>query len=377
MQLTEGQQQVVDHDSARGPCRVVGGFGSGLTTALRARAARLRAEGRRPLLLDTPSVVGFATEVLQRHGRRVSLVAGDEQVSIVAGLLDDPAPRSHVAEIAAAVVGFQASFLGDEELRVHADAAGRLSEAEALISLTARYLDVLTSRNLVDAGGALVASSLLLRDPEVLASEQSRFDELLLDDFQLASFGTNRLVSQLAGPGGPLTVAGNPEAAVSSAPLSSAQHLARFDRRFGAALDVRLDGVHRSPGVPTLRIVESPDDARIAAREAVEQAAGMGIDGADTAVVTRELAEAATGRSWALVVVPGATEGRWPASRPADRWFDTELFHGPDVPDDATRDRRWLELERRRFAVACSRATQFLVVIAEIPVTRFVGDLVG
>ena len=376
MELSEQQRAIVEHDAAAGPCRAVGGFGSGLTTALLARAERLRQEGHRPLLLDPPSMVGFAVEVLRRHGRQASLVSGDQQVAVVASVLDPPL-RPLATEVAAAVVGFQASFLGDEELRVHADAAGRLGEAEALITVTSRYLDVLASSGGVDEGGALVAASLLLRDPRVLAEERSRFDELLVDDFQLASFGTNRLVSQLAGHGGRLTVAGNHDAAVSSAPLASAQYLERFDRRFGAALDVRLDGIYRSPGVPTLRIVEDGDGGRRAAREAIEHAAGMGVGVTDTAVITRRLAASAVGRSWSLVVVPDATEGRWPSPRPVPQWFDTELFHGPDVPDDDSRDRRWLTLERRRFAVACSRPTRFLVVIAEAPVTRFVGDVVG
>ena len=377
MELTAGQRAVVDHDAGAGPCRVVGGFGSGLTTALHARAARLREEGRRPLLLGTASVGEFAVDLLRRHGQPVSLVSGDEQVAIVQSLLDDSAPpHGDVAEAAAALVGFQASFLGDEELRVHAEAAGMLREAEELIALTSRYLEALARRDLVDDGGALVAASLRLRDRAVLDEERGRFDELLLDDFQLASFGVNRLVSQLVGPGGPVTVAGNPEAAVSSRPLASARHLDAFSRRFGAALDVRLGDVHRSPGVPTLRILDDPDAARAAAREAIEQAAGMGIDAAGTAVITRDKAELAVGRAWPLVVVPDATEGRWPSARPLPRWFDTELFHGPDVPDESTRDRRWVDLERRRFGVACSRATQFLVVLAEVPVTRFVGDLV-
>lgn len=375
MDLTPGQRAVVDHDAGAGPCRVLGGFGSGLSTALSARAERLRTEGSRPLLVHHGSLVGVAVEILRRHGRPVSLLQGDEQVATVATLLDERL-RPVAAEIAAAVVAFQASFLGDEELRVHADAAGMTDDAEALIAITARYLSLLGSRNRVDAGGALVAASLLLRDPSVLEAEQARFDEVLVDDFQLASFGTNRLVSQLVGPGGRVTVAGNPDAAVSSEALSSTQALARFDRRFGAALDVRLEGTHRSPGVPTLRIVENAEEARSAAAEAIEQAAGMGIDVGGTAIVTRSAAASAVGRSWPLVVVPDATEGRWPAPRPVERWFDTELLHGPDLPDEATRDQRWLELEGRRFGVACSRATQFLVVIAEVPVSRFVGALV-
>ena len=355
---------------------MVGGFGSGLSTSLHARADRLRAEGRRPLLFGCSSIVGLALEILRRHGRPLSLLSGDEQVATVTSLLDDRR-RPLAGEIAAAVVAFQASFLGDEELRVHADAAGMLEVAEELIAVTARYLSRLQVRNRVDAGGALVAASLLLREGSVLDEERTRFDELLVDDFQLASFGANRLLSQLAGHRGALTVAGNPEAAVSSAPLASGLHLERFDRRFGAALDVRLDGAHRSPGVPTLRIVEEAEQARVAARDAIAQAEGLGIDRTGTAVITRQMAEAAVGREWPLVVVADATDGRWPSRRPVPHTLDTELFHGPDLPDDDMRDRRWFELERRRFRVASSRATRFLVVVSEVPVTPFVGDLVG
>jgi superfamily I DNA/RNA helicase len=379
VELSRGQRAVVEHEVGAGPCRVVGDFGTGKSAALRARAARLRDEGRRPLLLSArPSeVTAFAVELLRRHGRPVSILGLDEQVAMVASMVDERL-RPSAPAVAAMVSAFQASFLGDEELRVHADAAGCLDEAEELIGLTSRYLAALSSRYRVDAGGAVVQASLLLRDPEVLAAERSRFDEVLVDDFQLASFGTNRLLSQLVGFGGAVTVAGNEEAAVSSDPLSSPAHLARFDRRFGAALDVTLTPPSlRSPGVPTLRIVESDDEARQVAAESVAAAEGMGLGLADTAIVTRDVAEAAVGREWPVVVVPEATEGRWPAAaRPSWRWLDPELLSGPDVPSDDERDRRWLETERRRFRVATTRATRFLVVIGQLPVSRFVGELV-
>jgi superfamily I DNA/RNA helicase len=376
VELSRGQRAVVDHDLGAGPCRVTGRFGSGKSTALAARADRLRAEHRRPLLLHQRDLVAFSVDLLRRHGRPVSTLGTGEQVAMVASMLDERL-RSRAAEVAAAVVAFQASFLGDEELRVHADAAGCLEEAEVLIGLTSTYLAALASRNRVDAGGALVQASLMLRDGAVLASEQARFDELLIDDFQLASFATNRLVSQLAGFGGAVTVSGNADAAVSSDPLSSAAHLERFDRRFGVALDVGLSADSlRSPGVPTLRLVDDADEARQAAAEAIELAAGMGIDRAGTAIVTRDLVEDAVSREWPLVIVPDATDRRWPSPRPAVEWFDPEVLHGPDLPDDDVRDRRWLELERRRFLVATSRATRFLVVIGEVPVSPFVGELV-
>jgi superfamily I DNA/RNA helicase len=365
---------VVEHEG--GPCRVVGGFGTGKSAALRARAERLLADGRTPLLLSARDVPAFAVELLRRHGRPVSTLSTAEQVAMVATMVDDDL-RPAATEIAAAITAFQASFLGDEELRVHADAAGCLTTAESLLALSSQYLAALAHRNRVDAGGAIVQASLLLRDGAVPSAERARFDELLVDDFQLASFGINRLVSQLAGFEGAVTVAGNEEAAVSTDPLASAAHLARFDRRFGATLDVTLSSPSlRSPGVPTLRIVDDDDEARRVAIEAVEGAASMGLTTDDTAVVSRELVEAAVSREWPLVVVPEATEGRWPAPRSPWRWFDPEVLHGPDVPDDATREARWLELERRRFLVATTRATRFLVVIGEMPVSPFVGELV-
>ena len=375
MELTPGQRAVVDHEHGAGPCRVVGGFGSGLSTALRTRADRLQAEGVRVALVSPPAMIGFAVDLLRRHGRPVSLLSKQEQVAMLATLVRDEL-RPLATEVAAAVEGFQASFLGDEELRVHADAAGALGEAEELISITASYLELLQRRNRVDAGGALVAASLLLRDAAVLDGERALFDELLVDDFQLATFGVHRLVSQLVGPGGAVTVAGNRAAAVATAPLASPLHLERFDRRFGVTLDVSLEGAHRTPVAPVLRIVEDSAAVRRAAQATIEDAATLGLSLEDTAVVSRDLAEAAVGRSWPLVVVPDATAGRWPAPRPVHRWFDTELFHGPDVPDDDAREQRWHDLERRRFAVACSRATRSLVVVAEVPVTPFVGDLV-
>jgi superfamily I DNA/RNA helicase len=378
VELSRGQRAVVEHEVGGGPCRVVGGFGTGKTAALVARAGRLRDEGRRALLLSCrgADVVSFAVDVLRRHGRPVSMLPAAEQVAMVSSMVDEPL-KSVAPEVAASMTAFQASFLGDEELRVHADAAGCLAEAETLIALTARYLSVLSSRWRVDAGGAVVQASLLLRDRDVLEVERARFDEVLVDDFQLATFGANRLLSQLVGFGGPVTVAGDEEAAVAADPLASAAHLARFDRRYGAAVDVALAAPSfRSPGVPTLRIVESDGEARQVAVESIASGEGMGIARHESAVVSRDLVESAVGREWPLVVVPEATEGLWPAARPSWRWFDAEVFHGPDVPSEDARDARWIELERRRFRVATTRATRFLVVIGRLPVSPFVGELV-
>jgi superfamily I DNA/RNA helicase len=366
--LDDAQRAVVDHDG--GPLRVLGGFGTGKSAAHAARAARLRAAGRRPRLVHHRDLVDLAIAILGRHGRpRTHL---HRLRPVVLDVLGDDL-RLPVDEVAAAVVAFQSSFLGDEELRVHADAAGCLDVAEELIAVTARYLAVLDRRGLVDEGGALVQASLLLRDPGVLAAEQARFDELLVDDFQLASFATARLVTQLVGPGGPVVVAGHAEAAVSPDPLASGVHLERFDRRFGATT-VELPTVHRRPaGAPELRLLDDERPVRGAAVAALREATG----GSGTGIVVhREGMAEFVGHEAEVVVVEDACDHRWPSPRPIPTWFDPELLHGPDVPDDDDRDRRWEALERRRFRVATTRATARLIVLAPLPVTRFVDGLV-
>lgn len=364
MDLDDDQRRVVDHDG--GPLLVEGGFGSGKSVALRARAERLRTERRRPLLLHHRQLVDLAVAILRRHGRPVELVPAPERRRLVAELVDHD-----VDEVAAAVAGFQASFLGDEELRVHADATGCLDLAEDLIAVTSRYLRALEGRGQVDESGALVQASLLLRDPTLLAGERDRFGELLVDDFQLASFATNRLVTQLSGADGPLVVAGNPDAAVTAAPLASPAHLGRFERRFGATT-LELRGRHRvALGPPELRLLDPGDDA-----SAIAVATVRSFRGPSAFIVQHQDVEDFVGQEAALVVVQDATDGRWPAPAPVHRWFDRELFHGPDVPDDDERARRWHELERRRFLVATSRAMERTVVVAHLPVTPFVSELV-
>ena len=363
LDLDAGQQAVVDHRG--GPLRVLGSFGAGTSTALRARAERLVREGVAAVLLHHRDLVPFAIELLRRHGEDVSLASAQDVLDVLADVLDgDDLP--HRDEVARALVGYQTSWLGDEELRVHADAAGELERAERLIDLSRRYLSALASRRLVDGAGAVVRAGLALRDEEVLRSERARVDELLVDDFQLATFAEARMLTQLAGRGGALVVAGNLRAAVSSAPLASATHLRHFDRRFGCPT-AELTGDHRAPGIPTLHLAGGAGDAdEVVARMVTAGATALTPDGVESVV----------GREWPVVVVPDAVDGVWPRPRRPLAWFDEELFHGPDVPEEAERDRRWRETERARFRVAVTRATAHTVVVSTVPATPFLDELV-
>lgn len=362
LDLDAGQQAVVDHRG--GPLRVLGSFGAGTSTALRARAERLGRAGVAAVLLHHRDLVPFAIDLLRRHGEDVSLASAQDVLDVLVDVLDGE-DLAHRDEIARAVVGYQTSWLGDEELRVHADAAGELERAERLIDISRRYLGALASRRLVDAAGAVVRAGLALREEEVLRAERERVDELLVDDFQLATFAEARLLTQLAGRDGALVVAGNPGAAISSAPLASETHLRHFDRRFRCAT-IDLTGHHRSPGVPRLHLADGAEDA--------DRVVGRTVAAGATALTPPDT-ERAVGREWPLVVVPDATDGTWPRPRPTARWFDEELFHGPDVADEVERDRRWRELERARFRVAITRATEHTVVVALAPTSPFLDEL--
>ena len=361
--LDAAQEAVVRHEG--GALRVLGTFGAGTSRALRARAERQSAMGKVPLLVHQRELVPFAVDLLRRHGRVVARATTEERRSVLAAVVEER-DQPHLADIARAVVGFQTSWLGDEELRVHADAAGELERAERLIAVTHHYLDELDERHLVDEGGAVVQAGLALRDDDVLHAERARFGELLVDDFQLATFAEQRLVTQLVGRGGALVVAGNPGAAISSAPLASSTFLLRFDRRF-ACPTIELTTAHRRPQSPRLHLAGDEADAQAAAAEAVA--------GGATALSAADV-EGAVGREWPQVVVLDAVAGRWPRPRPRNGWFDEELFHGPDVPDGTERDRRWHEAERRRFGVAISRASERTTVIASADPTPFLAELV-
>lgn len=355
---------VVDHPPE--PLCITGGFGSGKTTILAARADELRARGRSVLVFDRPSaVVSSAADLLARNATPRRVVDGTTQRTMVRrlvretdwGELSSEVDHPDFAdEVALTVLRYQSSFLGAEELFVHADAAGQFARWEALDRFAKRYLAEHESAGTIDRAGAVVAASMALRDPEVLAAERARVDDLLVDDFQLADFATNRFLTQLAGRTGSFTVAGNTAAAIGSEHGWSSRFLASFGRRFDAATIDLGDESWRSPAPPEI-VAAPPVDARA---HVFDRASVIG----------------AVGREWPVVVILDASAGVWPAARPAHRWFDPYIFGGPDVPSAQDRDAEWRHEELRRFAIACTRATeQTVLVVGTPPVTPLLAEV--
>ena len=348
------------------PLCVTGGFGSGKTTILAARADKLRASGRAVLVFDRPdAIVAFAADVLARNGTPRRVVDGAAQRTLVERLVRETdwgelTPEvgypDFADEVAVTVLRYQSSFLGAEELFVHADAAGQFARWEALDRFAQRYLADHESAGTIDRAGAVVSASMLLRDPKALAAERARFDDLLVDDFQLADFATNRLLTQLVGRTGSFTVAGNAAAAIGGEHGWSARFLTSFAKRFDAATIDLGDESWRSPAPPEV-VDAAPADVHA---HVLDRASVIG----------------AVGREWPVVVIFDASASGWPAARPAHSWFDPYIFGGPDVPSDEDRDAAWYQEELRRFAIACTRATeQTVLVVRAPPVTPLLAEV--
>src|SRR5207248_3026791 len=111
----------------------------------------------------------------------------------------------------------------------------------------------------VDWAGALVEAGLMLRDPAVAEAERARFDHVIVDDFEQASFATNRLLALLAGPGANVVVAGNPGGAISARLGGSSRYFERFVASYQAAADLALDRRLSPPASSALVRGFSPD----------------------------------------------------------------------------------------------------------------------
>lgn len=313
------------------PARIVGGYRSGKTTALRELADALA----QPLVIcatesgaaafghGATTFWRLAADVLARHRDAVRILSSEEQRA-----------RFEDAELADTVCHYQASFLGREELRTHADAAGVFDQWEAMASRADAYQDDLAQRGEADWAGVLVQASLLLRDEAVLAAERARFSHVLVDDFEAASFAANRLLSQLSGFGGPVVVTGNPENDVWRHVAGSPRYLEQFPRRFGARREVALDAVHGRGAVgggKAVLVLQPGGDAWL-----------PNPDGPLPVAL-------ATSLSWASVTI---VESAQPRSSEDHTTYDLHVLGGPDVPDAAERAarRRRQDEARRRLA---------------------------
>jgi hypothetical protein len=318
----------------RFPARIGGGYRSGKTTRLRALARELLD----PLVICATEAAaaefgmgattfwGVAAGIVARHHRPVRVLSSAEQRERLGGVW--------VQEIAQ----YQASFLGREELRTHAQAAGVYDHWERIADAADDYLARLDAAGEADWAGVLVRASLLLRHEDVLAAERARFSHVLVDDFEAASFATNRLLAQLVGFGGPVAVAGNQAADLWRHLGGSPRYLDRFPSRFGAVQEVVLDAQYQSEGEGsvTLMLVAGGDPW-------LALPSGQPLP-----------APLATSLFWDSATLIHVPMNDWPPDPPVD------VLAGPDVPsDEERRHRRQREDDvRRKFAASRARRVE-------------------
>ncbi len=288
MDLTGEQRRVVDHRGGR--LRVVGGAGTGKTTALVARYRQLADEGRGGVLVlcrsraaadrfrdavlplvagPVTTFFGLAYDLVSRHHGPVSLVTSAEHRSEVARLLaaEDPGQWPTLGHL----LGRQAfaAKVAGEVLHLPGEAPPEL------VAFADRY------RRHLAAGGRIDGAGLLARAVGLPVAD---VDHVLVDDFHAATPAMSALLHPLAA--GDIVVAGDPEGAAGGFPGADRRHLAHF----AADVDVDLGrNGFRRPAPPTLVVTRHPslEPEAVAGELLAARTAGSGVGWSDMAVLVR------------------------------------------------------------------------------------------
>ncbi|HUG75204.1 MAG TPA: ATP-dependent DNA helicase [Acidimicrobiia bacterium] len=260
-----------------GPQLVVGGPGSGKTEFLVRRARHLIDDtGVRPdhLLLLSFSRRGaadlrtrlattldrsfsripaltfhsLALQLIEAHGAEgdwpspPTPLTGPEQVTLVAEVLagEDPkawpqpfrgllGTRSFAADLADFCMRAAERLIGPDEIEGFARADWR-----AIPGFMRRYRDTLVDRGRIDYGSLQAEAIRLLARPEVRQERGGVPTHILVDEYQDTTVSQATLLDHLAGPGGNLTVAGDPYQSVYSFRGAEVGNIDAFPTRFGS-----------------------------------------------------------------------------------------------------------------------------------------------
>ena len=288
--LTAAQQQAVEHDA--GPLLVVAGAGTGKTTTLAARVARLIACGTPPerVLLLTFSRRA-AAELLRRAGQ---LCGADVAGRAWGGTFHAVANR--LLRLHGRALGLDPSFtvldqadaadllaLCRAELDAHDGRAPgarpeqRKARKETMAAILSRCVNTTTpltkvlerhfpwcreekgelkatfaaytarkrASQVLDYDDLLLCWGALLRIPEVAEQLGARFDHVLVDEYQDTNALQADICAGMAAAGARLTAVGDDAQAIYSFRAATVRNILDFPARFGADVVV-LEDNHRS-----------------------------------------------------------------------------------------------------------------------------------
>ncbi|MER9318367.1 ATP-dependent helicase [Mesorhizobium sp. M0659] len=286
--LNAEQRLAVEHGDGQiaGPLLVIAGAGSGKTNTLAHRVAHLIVKGADPrrILLMT-----FSRRAATEMARRVERIAGEvlgRDASVIADALAwagtfhgigarllrdyaltiglDPAFTIHDREDSADLMNLARHELGFSKtesrfptkgtcLAIYSravNAQAPLGEvlgsafpwcagwAEQLKALFARYVEAKQAQNVLDYDDLLLYWAQMAAEPEIAAHLGSRFDHVLVDEYQ----DTNRLqasiLSALKPDGAGLTVVGDDAQSIYSFRAAEVRNILDFPQQFARAADV-------------------------------------------------------------------------------------------------------------------------------------------
>jgi putative RecB family exonuclease len=266
--------------------RVTGPTGSGKTAALVARAQAL-ANTKTPestLMIVAPSAVAcvrsaslagsrlghstiavhswasFVREVHETDNRSATAIIDRETERVMIAELLDSAPETTIVKrFARARRAYVESWLGEQELATHSEAAetagatGVARRWTEVVKLTERFAALCAERNVIDQSSAMIGATLALREHVALWRKQ--YPHIVFDDFESASFSEYRLAMTLGSPSlgfdGSVAVAGNLHGPNWGGPFG-APWLVAANHRFAVDLDVAL---------PKLPVTAQPEHA--------------------------------------------------------------------------------------------------------------------
>jgi superfamily I DNA/RNA helicase/RecB family exonuclease len=319
------QRLVLEH--RRGPLLVTGMPGTGKTALLRERFARLIEAGADPertalivanrqakddaraaLLarvhaplpdLRVLTVHGLARQLVSRRFQELGyeqepdVLNAAQQFAKVRELLEgeDPAHwpaygrllllRGFADQVRQFLSRAQEALLAPQDVAAQSEAAGLKGYVE-LAGFYLRYLEVLDGEGVVDFAG-------LVEQAAAAAGKGSPlFDHVLVDDYQEATFATERLLAEL----GPitLTVAGDPGSHVFSFQGATDVPIRRFTESFPGAGHVVLGTNHRAPEGVAMTVWATPhtsEEHATVARELRRTHVEDGVPWGQLAVIVR------------------------------------------------------------------------------------------
>jgi DNA helicase-2/ATP-dependent DNA helicase PcrA len=274
--LNDPQRQAVSHRS--GPLLILAGAGSGKTRVLTMRIANLIHHGTapdrilaltftnkaaremrtrlKPLIGRTPDGLwvgtfhAIATRMLRPHADRIGYKAGftifdeDDSRSILKRALADLEldPKKHqVAGLLAAISKVKGEARGPEDI------TGKKAADRALRMVYERYQALSRDSNGMDFDDLLLNLVQLLRDDDQVREEwRSRFDHVLVDEYQDTNRVQYELLRLLCDGHRNLAVVGDDDQSIYAFRGADVRNILGFERDYADATVVKLEQNYRS-----------------------------------------------------------------------------------------------------------------------------------